>query len=57
MHRDEIMEEVWRNRDAYVARHHHNLQEILKDLLKRQERPHSVVVDRRKRKKPKRVRP
>ena len=51
MCRDEIIAEVWRNRDAYVERHHHSLDEILEDLRKRQKNPHSKLVDRRKRRK------
>lgn len=57
MYHDEILEEVWRNRDAYVAKHHHNLDELLKDLLRRQEKPLSVIVDRRKGKRTKRTKP
>ena len=33
MYRDDIIAEVWRNRDAYVQRHNHNLDEIVTDLL------------------------
>lgn len=51
MHRDEIIAEVWRNRDAYVEKHHHNLDEIVADLRKRQERSRAKLVDRRKRRK------
>ena len=29
MHKDEIIAEVWRNRDAYAEKHHHNLAEIV----------------------------
>jgi len=47
---DEIIAEVWKNRDAYAARHHHNLREIVADLQKRQQKPFSKLVDRRRRK-------
>jgi hypothetical protein len=50
MYRDEIIEEVWRNRDAYVKKHHHSLDEIVKDLQERQKTPHSKLVDRRRHK-------
>ena len=51
MNKDEIIAEVWRNRDAYVRAHHHDLNEIVADLRKRQqEHPHRVV-DRRARRK------
>ena len=49
MYRDEIIAEVWRNRDAYVKRCHYSLDEILDDLRRRQKTPHSKLVDRRKR--------
>nr|VFK52867.1 MAG: hypothetical protein BECKTUN1418E_GA0071001_101039 [Candidatus Kentron sp. TUN]VFK62276.1 MAG: hypothetical protein BECKTUN1418F_GA0071002_12973 [Candidatus Kentron sp. TUN]VFK64797.1 MAG: hypothetical protein BECKTUN1418D_GA0071000_12893 [Candidatus Kentron sp. TUN] len=48
MYKDEIIAEVWQNRDAYAARHHHNLVEIVADLQARQERPDCKLVDRRK---------
>ncbi len=51
MYRDEIIPEVWRNRDAYAAQHHHDLAEIVADLRARQERPGAKVVDRRKKRK------
>jgi hypothetical protein len=46
---DEIIAEVWKNRDAYAARHHNNLGEIVADLQKRQQKPFSKLVDRRHR--------
>ena len=49
MYKDEIIAEVWRNRDAYAGAHHHNLSEIVADLRRRErEHPHRVV-DRRAR--------
>ena len=48
-YQDEIITEVWQNRDAYAARHHHNLREIVADLQKRQQRPFTLLVDRRHR--------
>lgn len=50
-YRDEIIAEVWRIRDAYVEKHHHNLAEIVADLRKRQDKSPSKRVDRRKRRK------
>ena len=47
MCRDEIITEVWRNRDAYVERLHHSLGEIVEDLRRRQDNPHTTLVDRR----------
>lgn len=49
MYKDEIIAEVWRNRDAYARAHHHDLNEIVADLRKREkEHPHRVI-DRRAR--------
>lgn len=47
MNKDEIIAEVWRNRDAYVENHHHSLDEIVQDLRKRLKTSHSKLVDRR----------
>ncbi len=47
MYEDEIIAEVWRNREAYAERHHHSLREIVADLQSRQEKPFSRLIDRR----------
>ncbi len=47
MYRDEIIAEVWRNRDAYVEEHHHSLEEIGADLQRRQEKHRERLIDRR----------
>jgi hypothetical protein len=47
-YRDEIIAEVWRNRDAYAGKHHHNLDEMVVDLQERQRKSGSKIVDRRK---------
>ena len=47
MYSDEIIVEVWRNRDAYAARHHYSLDEMVADLRERQKRPDCKLVDRR----------
>jgi len=49
MYKDEIIAEVWRNRDAYAEKHHHNLDEMVKDLQRRQKTSRLKLVDRRKR--------
>jgi hypothetical protein len=49
MYKDEIIAEVWRIRDAYVEKHHHNLDEMVRDLQERQKTRGSKMVDRRKR--------
>jgi hypothetical protein len=46
MIKDEIISEVWRNRDAYVKKHHHNLDKIVRDLQERQKKTNMQVVDR-----------
>lgn len=51
MHKDEIIAEVWRNRDAYAEKHHHNLAEIVADLQMRQRKREYNLVDRRDRTK------
>jgi hypothetical protein len=49
MHKDEIIAEVWRNRDAYARAHHHDLNEIVADLRKREKEHPQRVIDRRAR--------
>ena len=51
MHTDEIIVEVWRNRDLYAQSHHHDLHEIVADLKERQKRSGCKLVDRRELKK------
>ena len=49
MYKDEIIAEVWRNRDAYAREHHYDLSEIVADLQKREREHPQRVVDRRTR--------
>lgn len=49
MYNDEIITEVWRNRDAYTEAHHHNLEAIVADLRNREQKHPHRVVDRRAR--------
>jgi len=51
MYRDEIIAEVWRNRDAYTEKHHHDLAAMVADLQARQRRRQCKLVDRRDRTK------
>ncbi len=51
MYRDEIITEVWRLRDQYADQHNHNMTEIIADLKKRQQTPHSKLIDLRDRTK------
>ena len=48
MYHDEIIEEVWKNREALAKRCHHNLHEIVLDLQQRQRTPLTELVDRRR---------
>lgn len=47
IYHNEIIEDVWNNREAYATQHHHNLHEIVADLQKRQKTPFSKLTDRR----------
>jgi len=47
MYSDEIISEVWRNRDAYVEQHQHDMKQIINDLKKRQQNSQHKIVDRR----------
>lgn len=47
IYRDEIITEVWKNRDTYAAKHHNNLSEMVADLRDRQKRSDRKPVDRR----------
>ena len=49
MYNDEIIAEVWRNRDAYTEAHHHDLNAIVADLRKREQQHPQRVIDRRAR--------
>lgn len=48
MYKDEIIEEVWKNRDEYVKSHNHSLDEILNDLKRRQNLSNHKFIDKRK---------
>ena len=46
MYQDEIIAEVWRNRDAYAAKHNNDIARIAADLRKLQQRSGWQIVDR-----------
>ena len=48
MNKDEIIAEVWRNREAYVEEHQHDLKKIAADLRRREQEHSAKVVDRRR---------
>lgn len=47
MIKDDIITEVWLNRDAYAEKHHNDLAEIVADLQMRQKMKAGTIVDRR----------
>lgn len=47
MYSDEIIEEVWKNRDEYASQHQNDLHLIIEDLKKRQKKSSSKLMDRR----------
>lgn len=47
MYQDEVIIEVWKNREAYARRHNHDLHKIVEDLKKRQKISGAPLVDRR----------
>ncbi len=49
MYSDEIINEVWKNRDSFTSKHNHNLAEIVAELEARQKRSGCKLVDRRDR--------
>ena len=46
MYKDEIIAEVWRNRDAFARKHDYNLDEIVADLRKREQSHPDRIIDR-----------
>jgi hypothetical protein len=46
MYQDEIIAEVWRNRDSYAKTHNFNLDEIVADLRRREQSHPERLVDR-----------
>jgi hypothetical protein len=49
MYHDEIIAEVWKNRETLAKRCHHSLHEIVLDLQRRQKTPLTELVDGRRR--------
>jgi len=46
--KDEIIEEVWRNRDQLSAKYNHDLDSIVAAMQKRQRRPLTALVKKPK---------
>lgn len=47
MYKDEIIDEVWANREAFMKKHSHDVSSMVQDLMKRQKQSGRTVVDRR----------
>jgi hypothetical protein len=43
---DEILREVWRNRDAFAKRHGYNLDAMVEELRQMEQRSPNKLVDR-----------
>ena len=50
MRKNEILEEVWRNRDEFAKEHNYDLDAMVAALQKMEKHPLSKVVDRRRKK-------
>ena len=46
MYKDDIIAEVWRNRDAYAKKYNYDLDKIVADLRKREQTHPDRIVDR-----------
>ena len=45
---NEILSEVWRNRDEFAKRHNYDLNTMVSTLQEMESHPWSAIVDRRK---------
>jgi hypothetical protein len=50
MRRNEILEEVWRNRDEFAREHNYDLDTMAATLQKMEKHPLTRIVDRRRKK-------
>jgi hypothetical protein len=50
MKKDDILEEVWRNRDEFAREHNYDLDAMVAALQEIEKHPLSKVVDRRRKK-------
>ena len=48
--KNEILREVWKNRDKFAKRCHHNLNQMVRAIQKAERTGHNPVVDRTKKK-------
>lgn len=47
MMKNDIIEEVWRNRDEFAKQHNYNIDDMVAELQKSEQNPFSRLVDRR----------
>ncbi len=47
MYKDEIITELWKNRESYVNHYHHDLNKIIDNLKARQKQSDRLIIDRR----------
>lgn len=50
MRKNEILEEVWRNRDEFAREHNYDLDAVVAALQKMEKHPLTRMVDRRRKK-------
>jgi len=50
MRKNEILEEVWRNRDEFAREHNYDLDAMVAALQKMEKHPLTQIVDRRRKK-------
>jgi len=55
--KNELLEEVWRNRDEFAKRHNYSIDAMVAALKKMERHPLSRIVDRRKGVPNKRIQP
>ena len=48
MMKNDIIEEVWRNRDEFAKQFNYNIDDMVAELQKSEQNPFSRLVDRRK---------
>lgn len=46
MEEDEILKEVWRNRDAFAKRHNYDLDSMVRELRRMERKSPNKLVDR-----------
>jgi hypothetical protein len=47
MYQDEIIAEVWKNKNSYAEQYHHSLVKMINNLKIRQQQSERLIIDRR----------